>query len=169
MVHRRNCFDLLEFSEIIINILPAESPLPSPVIFMRFVSVGAFFSGLLMLAAFGCGPGEPTPVPVHGTVSLDGTPLADGQISFITPGQVPEVIEIKNGVYNGKAKWGKRRIEIGAYRALQIPPEVPKSMYPLMEGGKENYVPEKYNVQSDLSAEVKAKGSNEFNFELYSK
>lgn len=136
---------------------------------MRFASVGTLFLGLSLFATIGCGPGEPTPVPVHGMVTLDGTPLADGQISFITPGQVPEVIEIKNGVYNGKVKWGKRRIEIGAYRALQIPPEVPKSMYPLMEGGKENFLPEKYNAQSELSADVKAKGSNEFNFELYSK
>ncbi len=129
------------------------------------------FPALLMLSVFalGCGSGEPVPVPVRGTVTLDGVALAEGQISFITPGQVPEVIDIKNGSFDGKAKWGNRRVEIAAYRPVRITPDVPKHVIPLMEGGKENYMPDKYHKNSTLSADVQASGPNEFKFELLSK
>lgn len=136
---------------------------------MQITSFRLLFLGVIIFVAFGCGPGEPSPVSVHGKVTLDGSPLEDGQISFITPGQVPEMIEIKDGMYNGNVKWGTRRVEIAKYRPYQIPPEVPKSMHPLMKDGKENYLPEKYHRESELSAEVQAKGPNEFNFDLFSK
>jgi len=136
---------------------------------MRFAAFGTLIPALILFAAAGCGSNTPVPVPVHGKVTVDGTPLKEGQISFITPGQVPEVIEIKDGIYDGLATWGARRVEVGAYRPYNIPPDVPKSMHPLMQGGKENYLPEKYNYKSTLAAEVAASGPNEFNFELSSK
>ncbi|MCE9567832.1 MAG: hypothetical protein K8U57_38020 [Planctomycetes bacterium] len=134
---------------------------------MRTASIMAF----LVLASIisGCGPGVPTPVPVHGKVTLDGKPLAEGQIAFVTPGQVPEFIDIRDGSYDGKAKWGSRKVEIAAYRPYQIPADIPKSMHGLMEGGKENYLPDRYHSKTTLSAEILASGPNEFNFELSSK
>ena len=124
---------------------------------------------LLALAPLACGPGEPVPVAVSGTVKLDGKPLAEGKISFVTIGKVPETLDIVEGRFSGKVLGGERRVEIAAYRPYRIPPDVPKSMYPLMEGGKENYLLEKYHRESILTANVKDSGENEFTFELVSK
>ena len=132
---------------------------------MRFVFPLLF--ALLLLA--GCGSRGPYPVAVQGIVTLDGAPLAEGVISFITPGQVPEPVDIKNGTFSGKAKWGKRRIEIAAYRPYQIPPEIPASMHSLMKGGQENYLPDIYHTNSTLSEEVVQSGPNKFEFKLLSK
>lgn len=119
----------------------------------------------LLLA--GCG-GKDRPVAVQGKVTLDGKPLEKGKISFITPGQVPEQLEIAQGTFQGKVKAGKRRVEIGAYRPYQIPPEVPESMRPLMQGGEENYLPDAYHTNSTLEANVTPGGDNQFTFPLIS-
>jgi hypothetical protein len=126
----------------------------------------AFFAVLLFVA--GCGPKEPYPVPVEGTIALDGKPLAEGTISFITPGKVPEIVDVKAGRFAGKVKWGERRVEIAAYRPYQIPPEAPKHLHELMKSGKENYLPQRYHRQSTLTAQVKESGDNTYKFELTS-
>jgi len=133
----------------------------------NLILIPSFLALTAILA--GCAPATPVPVPVHGKVTLDGTLLAEGQIAFITPGQVPEFIDIRGGTYEGSVKWGPRRVEIAAYRPYQIPPEIPKSMHGMMEGGKENYLPDRYHSNSTLTAEVSPNGPNEFNFELTSK
>jgi hypothetical protein len=117
----------------------------------------------------GCGKSGPYPVPVGGVVTLDGQPLAEGVISFINLGEVPESVAIKEGKFTGKATWGHRRVEVAAYRPYQIPPEIPPSMHALMKDGKENYLPEKYHTHSKLTAEITRSGPNEFKFELMSK
>ena len=133
---------------------------------MRFRSGSVLL--LLFMTLWGCSPTGPYPVPVQGTVTLDGKPLADGIVSFITLGQVPEPVEIKEGKFVGKVKWGKRRVELAAYRPYQIPPEIPESMHAMMKPGKENYLPEMYNIKSELTADVQQAGPNAFKFEMVS-
>src|ERR1700733_7723987 len=99
---------------------------------------------LLALILAGCGPKTPVPVPVKGTVTLDGNPLPEGRISFITPGQVPEMLDVKDGRFEGKVKPGKKRVEVGAYRPTRIPDHIPASMRAMMKDGKENYLPPRY-------------------------
>jgi hypothetical protein len=117
----------------------------------------------------GCGPAAVKPVPVTGTVTLDGKPLQEGRISFITPGQVPELIEIEEGRFEGMAKPGVRRVEIAAYRPVRIGPEVPEAIRPLMKDGKENYLPARYHRNSELTQTVAESGDNDFRFDLTSK
>jgi hypothetical protein len=124
--------------------------------------------GPVLLIVSGCGDGEPYPVPVQGTVELDGKPLPDGKISFITPGKVPEVIDIRDGAFAGQAKWGERRIEVAGYRPIRITPDTPKHLIELMKDGKENYLPAKYHRDSTLAASVKQSGDNTFKFQLVS-
>ena len=118
------------------------------------------------MVLLGCGPKEPFPVSVSGVVKLEGKPLVAGRISFITPGKVPEILEIVDGRFSGKVMTGERRVEIAAYRPYQIPADIPKSMHALMKDGKENYLPEKYSRNSELTANVKDMGNNEFTFDL---
>jgi hypothetical protein len=124
--------------------------------------------GLLLLIPLGCGPREPSPVAVTGTVNLDGKPLSEGKIFFVTLGKAPEIVDIADGHFKGRVLPGERRIEIAAYRPYQIPPEVPTSMHPLMKDGKENYLPARYHRDSTLTAEVKQTGKNVFTFDLES-
>jgi hypothetical protein len=124
--------------------------------------------GLALLILAGCGPQEPYPVPVKGTVTLDGKPLAEGKISFITPGQVPEVLDVKDGRIDGKVKWGEKRVEVAAYRPVTITPNIPANVRALMKDGKENYLPRNYHRDSILKADVKERGDNAFTFALTS-
>jgi hypothetical protein len=124
---------------------------------------------LLVLILTGCGPSAPVPVAVKGTVTLDGVPLPEGRISFITPGQVPEMLDVKDGRFEGKVKPGKKRVEVGAYRPTRIPDHIPASMRAMMKDGKENYLPPRYHSESTLDAEVVERGENDFPFELTSR
>jgi hypothetical protein len=124
---------------------------------------------VVLLAAVGCGPREPKPVPVRGTVTLDGKPLPEGQIAFITPGNPPELLDVRGGAFDGLAMPGDRRVEVAAYRPVRITPDIPKHLHALMADGKENYLPDRYHRQSTLSAEVRDPGPNEFTFELNTK
>ena len=58
--------------------------------------------GLLVIALVGCGPREPIPVGVSGMVKLDSKLLAEGKISFVTPGRAPEILDVVNGKFEGK-------------------------------------------------------------------
>jgi hypothetical protein len=123
---------------------------------------------ILLFLVFGCGPKELVPVPVHGTVTLDGKPLREGKISFIIPGQVPKVLDVEDGQFVGEVKPGEQRVEIAAYRPYRIPPDAPASLRPLMEGGKENYLPARYHRDSTRMETVRETGDNEFQFTLTS-
>ena len=121
---------------------------------------------------FGCGPTERAEDPtyaVSGTVTLDGEPLAEGEIYFLTPaeGQV-DILSIENGKFEGEAKAGSRRVEIRAYKMEEA--EVPADMPGLeLEPSKVNYLPAAYNTESTLTADVSDSKPNEFTFELTSK
>ncbi len=106
--------------------------------------------------------------PVSGTVTLDGAPLADGDIHFLTRETAAlDVIPIKDGKFEGRAKAGKRRLETKAYREEQ-----PAAGEPTMPGADQptrvNYIPKQYNTESKLTEEVTPDGPNQFTFELES-
>jgi len=117
------------------------------------------------LAITGCQPKKtfaPTH-PVGGTVVLDGKPLAEGVIAFVTPetGDL-QSFPIKDGKYAGQARAGLRRVEIRAYPPSKSPPSP-------MDPPPQNFLPDRYNVASTLTAEVKPDGPNTFDFDLKSK
>ena len=78
---------------------------------------------IVLLIILGCGPREAALVSVRGVVTLDGKPLPDGQISFITLGKVPNVIPIMDGRFEGEVPPGAKRVEIAAYCPAEIPPD----------------------------------------------
>jgi hypothetical protein len=103
---------------------------------------------------------------VSGSVTFDGQPIPEGDILFITPDGTrgPDPAKVASGKYELKTTAGKKRVEISASR---IRPGGARGA-----GGEpvpEEYVPARYNTQSELTAEVQAAGKNIFDFELKSK
>jgi hypothetical protein len=110
----------------------------------------------LLLAAAGCGRGDGlTRVVVSGNVSLDGTPVEDGQIRYIpvdaTAGPVT-IAPIRQGIYvcdaRGGVPVGKHRVEI-----LVWDPKVPQPKGP---GGdpRPQWAQPKFNTKSELTAVI---------------
>lgn len=131
-------------------------------------SRSAVFLGFFAFAlACGCSGGTTQPVEVSGTVSYAKKPLDDGKIYFVTQGEAPEILDIKDGKFSGKVKPGKRRVEIHAFRkGAAIPKDTPGAD----EGVSiENYIPADYNSMSKLEADVKKEGGNSFTFDLAKK
>ena len=120
------------------------------------------------LAAFGCGRQrtfDPT-YPVSGTVTVDGRPVSDAEIVFVTVDKGDlQLLPIKEGKYGGQARAGERRVEIRAFRPgnTPLPPPAPPSGGPMV-----NYLPTRYNDASTLRANVTPEGPNVFNFDLKS-
>jgi hypothetical protein len=126
----------------------------------------AFAAPLLccLAALSGCGPGGPKTVPVSGSVTFAGQPVADGEIAFRSADGATAswAGRIVAGRYAIRSTVGPKRVEIIAVRPK--PGAKPKASG---EGViNEMYIPDRYNLESELRAEVTAAGPNEFNFTL---
>jgi hypothetical protein len=113
--------------------------------------------GILTLA--GCGPADGIyKVIVSGNVSYDGQPVSNGQITFYpadtTRGPVSTAM-IKDGKYVADSKGGvpvgRHQVKIEGYRKPQtVPPGMSAE-----DLGREQYLPAKYNANSELTTEIK--------------
>lgn len=122
---------------------------------------------------FGCGGASDAPVtyPVSGKVTLDGQPLAQGNIIFRDAAEktASAAGKIENGEFSFEAVAGKKAVVITATREVPgktvvggAPDEPP---VPAIE----QYLPATYNEKTTLEADVSDSGANEFTFELKSK
>jgi hypothetical protein len=129
---------------------------------VRSVTIPVVLLGLS--ASIGCGKSAPQFVPVSGTVTLDGQPLAEGFLYFktIETGAL-ERFDINNGEFKGKAQVGTRRVEICANR--------PKAV--IIDGANvevpDNIIHPSFNTQSTLTAQVTPEGPNRFTFDVKKK
>jgi hypothetical protein len=116
--------------------------------------------GMAFVAA-GCGKSGPKLMEVSGTVKYDGQDVAEGDIAFIPEDKTVggEGGKIKDGKYTLKVKEGKNKVQIFASRA------VPGKKGPMGEDLVEQYIPEKYNDKTELTADVGA-GKTTHNFDL---
>src|SRR5262245_31600177 len=104
----------------------------------------------LGLAIAGCGT-KTNKLEVTGKVTFDDKDVPDGEIKFIPENKdlAAEGGKIKDGKYAVKVNSGKYRVEIRATR------EVPGKKDPMGTGPLiDEYIPERYNAKSDLSADV---------------
>ena len=134
-----------------------------------FVTVALLVALPLLVGCGGSGDAPKTPTAtVKGKVTLDGNPMPKGKVVFdSTEAGVPaSEIEVKNGTYEGTASVGTRTVRILAMRPAKPPAGMSGPGYDNME---ENYLPAKYNTASKEVREVKASGSNEFDFAVTSK
>ena len=117
-----------------------------------------------LAAVAGCGTGGPKTVPVSGSVTFAGQPVADGEIAFRSAdgAKASWAGPIVAGRYAIKSTVGPKRVEIIAVRPK--PGAQPKASG---EGViNEMYIPARYNLESELTADVTAAGPNDFDFKL---
>ena len=118
----------------------------------------------ITVALAGCGAPGVKLVPVSGTVTLDGTPLAEGTVYFktVATGSV-EAFAVKAGQFAGNAEPGERRVEVTAYRTTPRPND------PMQGETQVSLVGANYNSASKLTATVSAAGPNAFTFDVKAK
>ena len=103
---------------------------------------------------------------VSGTVDLDGRPLAAGDVTLVgDPGTVADVLPVKDGAFEGKAKLGKKKVEIRAYKSEKPPPSATGGV----TESRVNYIPDRFNTNSALTAEVTDGGISPNKFVVLSK
>lgn len=75
-----------------------------------------FWSLAVAVLVAGCsknkGSQPPPLAPVKGTVTMDGKPMAGGQVRFNIPGFGPKSLEVKDGVFQGEVYTGKARVDV---------------------------------------------------------
>jgi hypothetical protein len=128
-------------------------------------------SAALSWSLLGCCPAGPPIAPVSGVVRLDGKPLADGNICFVSVEGFAASAPLKaDGSFQLGSQYGKG-IPLGAYRVL-VMPRSPEGFVPMIPDAataskRPSVIPAKYhNLQSsDLRAVVKA-DCGEFTFDL---
>lgn len=117
---------------------------------------------LLVVLGFGCQPDPFT--DVSGTVTLDGNPLADGELIFLAPDNsaTPSTGPIVEGKFKFRATYGLKKVQVNATKDTGR-----KEMdgWPI----RESILPERYNTKTELTAEVKKSDKNEFTFTLTTK
>jgi hypothetical protein len=107
---------------------------------------------------------------VSGTVTFDGQPVADGYIEFraLSGDTRGFAGPIKQGAYAAKTFAKPMKVSITAFREVpgkfsQAAPDQPK------QPATEQYIPARYNVTTELKADIPAGGDRRLDFELKSK
>jgi hypothetical protein len=126
-----------------------------------------FLLASVALSVFGaCSRSAPATYPVTGSVTLDGKPVANGNIVFIPAdrGLGPEGGRIVEGKFSARSKAGKCRVEITAEN--EVGPNTPRfEDKPI----RTNYIPARYNFKSELTVDVAANPNNAFALQLTSR
>jgi len=109
-------------------------------------------------------PSGPPTYGVTGTVTLDGKPLASGDVMFY-----PETADmpaawgtLKDGTFTLRAVAGRHRVEINALGGE------PVTVSPIDPPIYKSIVPARYNTASTLTAEVSPTAPNQVEFSLES-
>jgi len=140
----------------------------------------ALFIAVLTATAAACaGCNRSARLPVSGTVTVDGQPLASGEIAFApaAPGQGNTAgAAIERGKYSISAEQGllpgDYKVSIHAFRGTgkknwdgMGEPTAPESQKKYVEQ-LEQYIPPRYNDATELTASLRSGKSNNLNFEL---
>jgi hypothetical protein len=133
---------------------------------MRCLGSMALLFALFLVVGCSSGPKTEPTAKVSGTVNLNGKPMNEGEISFVgDAGTVPDILPVSGGTFEGAVKLGKKRVEIRAYRPGKPPPSATEPAGDV----KENYLPDRFNDNSKLTAEVTASGLSPNKFDVESK
>lgn len=129
-------------------------------------------AGCLLALLVGCGQGVKRQM-IEGTVTLDGKPLEKGYIT-LTPqagtASPTAGAPIARGSFSiaaaGGVFAGKFRVEITSTRPSNKTVRTPRGVFSNVD---EQFLPARYNTQSELTVEVKSDAPNQLKFELTSR
>ena len=124
----------------------------------------SLLGGILVLltcaSLAGCGGAPDGMVEVSGTVTWNGQPLETGFVSFIPdPSKSPQAGKIENGHFKFNAYSGKNVVRILSEKKAGYVESMNQYSY-------QQFIPAKYNAESELSEEVSEDGGNVFEFAL---
>jgi hypothetical protein len=113
----------------------------------------------------GCARTGPRTYKVVGKVTLDGQPLPDGNIQFLPDDRALSIDggSIEDGEFEFRAKPGQKKVSIRAARPDPKLKAVNGDPIPV------DYIPDRYNLKTTLTADVQASDDNRFEFQLTSK
>jgi hypothetical protein len=136
------------------------APRPRLLLPLRLVVLGCL--ACLVAAGTGCRPSGPATCLISGTVTWDGQPIPHGEIVFepLDPTIGAGAGQFKGGRFECRVPKGAHRVKIRAAADAGLP-TMPKN------GEGIGFIPERYNKQSELTAEVRANGDS-FSFVLQS-
>ena len=134
------------------------------------------FHYLLLVALVllsGCGDSGLDKVIVSGKVSYQGEPVQDGLLRFVpvegTKGPASGAV-IRDGAYTAKAiggvPLGKLRVEIRAFRKPANAPRREGPDLAFRPEARKQYLPPKYNLQSELTVTLDSTGQQTRDFDL---
>ncbi|MDR0611867.1 MAG: hypothetical protein LBG58_17300 [Planctomycetaceae bacterium] len=109
---------------------------------------------LLILFLNSCSSNE-RGIVISGNVTLDGTPIPNGQIHFLDQQtQVPVTAGIRNGNYSVSIEPGEKSVKVFAERVIGKIPRDPAQPDGETIDQTEQYVPKKFNDKSELKITV---------------
>jgi len=122
---------------------------------------------LLVALAVGCGESGPPLGTVQGTVTLDGQPLAEAELMFMSDvGGASLGMTDAEGRYSLWYAGGSQGAVVGSH-VVTITTAITESDGEGNETTRLERVPAKYNVETTLTADVQ-EGDNTFDFHLQS-
>ncbi len=127
------------------------------------------FTASLLSCALLMGCEEPPPklVPVQGNVTLDGSPLPEGEVLLRGEGTVAmATLPVSGGQFAGEAQAGKYRVEVYSY--ITEAAKADETGYTSSEPIRTNTIPAKWNTESTLTAEILASGKSDLKFDVTS-
>ncbi|MDR2438072.1 MAG: hypothetical protein LBE12_01710 [Planctomycetaceae bacterium] len=94
-------------------------------------------------------------IVISGNVTLDGTLIPNGQIHFLDlQTQVPVTAGIRNGKYSVSIEPGEKSVKVFAEKVVGKIPRDPNQPDSEMIDKTEQYVPKKFNDQSELKVTI---------------
>ena len=135
---------------------------------MRFPALTSIAGCLALVVLFsGCEPPPPPVYPVSGTVNLDGKPMAEGEVAFVSVEEgIRDTLPVRDGKFQGEIRAGQRKVEVAAYREERQGVEMYGDDAPV---SRVNYVDPAYNTSSKLTASVNTQSANEYTFDVKSR
>jgi len=138
----------------------------------RYFGPAVFLTAGVLAFAVGCGGSGIERVEVSGTITLDGKPVESGSVLLIpleggpTAGKAFTGGEFHIAESDGPSP-GPYRVEITAFRGTGE--MIPDGDFPdKLEERQEQYIPARYNDQSELEVQIAAEGENHWDFRLES-
>lgn len=130
---------------------------------MAAVAIGAIAVGVLLWSSSARRRTQPEPVPVSGTITLDGHPLPDGDVAFDgLDGSPPVHAAVMDGRFTLATRPGEKRIIVNRFQ------NTTEKNY-LGDPVQVSMIPERYNLATELRTRVNADGPNHVSLELRSK